>query len=231
MRFHTAGPRPLDWQPRPAVRAPGARAARLVTPLPMARTTHLLYLHGFRSSPLSAKARQVAERVESLRRQGMPLQWWCPQLPPSPREALALIEAGTSSWPADAMAVIGSSLGGFYATVLAERRACRAVVLNPAVNPARDLAAYIGEQRFWHTEDRFYFRAEYVEELRALAPQAIAEPSRYMAVIAKGDELLDWREMHARYQGAHIRLLEGGDHALSDFHAHLDAVFAFLGLV
>ncbi|MBS0433997.1 MAG: esterase [Proteobacteria bacterium] len=191
--------------------------------------THLLYLHGFRSSPQSAKAQRMAAWVREHRPD---LHWWCPQLPPSPREAMALVMDGVARWPVQHMAVIGSSLGGFYATVLAERLGCAAVLLNPAVDPARDLVNYIGEQSAWHDPaERFFFRAEFVEELRALAPPAITQPQRYLAVIAKGDELLDWREMSARYAGAHITLLEGGDHALSDFDAHLGEIVAFLGLV
>ncbi|HOB65447.1 YqiA/YcfP family alpha/beta fold hydrolase [Ottowia sp.] len=190
--------------------------------------THLLYLHGFRSSPQSAKARIVAARVAA----DFPgVIWWCPQLPPSPRDAMALIDRGTADWPAARMAVVGSSLGGFYATCVAERRGCRAVVLNPAVDPARDLAAHVGEQTAWHApEERFFFRPGYVDELRALQTGPITRPERYFAVIAKGDELLDWREMTARYPGATIRLLEGGDHALSDFDAHLGDVLDFLNL-
>ena len=191
-------------------------------------TTHLLYLHGFRSSPQSNKARQMAARVAA----DHPLaHWWCPQLPPSPAAATALIDAGTADWPAEHMAVIGSSLGGYYATWLAEARGCRAVVLNPAVDPARDLAAHIGEQTAWHApEEHFFFRPDYIDELRALAGGRLHDPARYLAVIAKGDELLDWREMAARYAGAHIRLLEGSDHALSDFDRHIDAVLDFLEL-
>ena len=190
--------------------------------------SHLLYLHGFRSSPLSAKAQRVARHVEHLRAQGRALEWWCPQLAPSPAEAMRHVLDGISGWPADRMAVIGSSLGGFYATVVAERVGCRAVLLNPAVDPARDLARYIGEIEAWHTDERFYFRPEYVDELRAMAPRSLTRPQRYFAVIAKGDEVLDWREMTVRYEGARIRLLEGGDHALSDFEDHLGAVFDFL---
>ena len=194
--------------------------------------THLLYLHGFRSSPHSTKARRVAAEVERLRRDGRPApQWWCPQLPASPRDAMRMIEHGVAAWPKDAMAVIGSSLGGFYATVLAERTGCPAVVLNPAVDPARDLARHVGEQSFWHTPtDRFDFQAGFVDELKAMTPAAITRPGRYLAVIAKGDEVLDWQEMAARYAGARIKLLPGGDHALSDFESHLPDVFAFLGL-
>lgn len=191
-------------------------------------TTHLLYLHGFRSSPQSAKARLTAARVAE---QHPRVHWWCPQLPPSPAAAAHLIDAGTADWPSERMAVIGSSLGGYYATWLAERRGCRAVVLNPAVNPARDLAGCIGEQTAWHDPgERFLFRPEYVAELRALHAGPLAEPTRTLAVLAKGDELLDWREMAARYAGASQRLLEGGDHALSDYPELIEGIFRFLHL-
>lgn len=189
---------------------------------------HLLYLHGFRSSPQSTKARRVAAWVQAQRPD---LRWWCPQLPPSPREAMAMVDDTVRGWPAQAMAVIGSSLGGFYATVVAERFGCPAVLLNPAVVPARDLAKYIGEQTAFHDPaERFFFHAEFVDELRALTPAAITLPERYLAVIAKGDELLDWREMSARYAGCRIKLLEGGDHALSDFDDHLPDILHFLRL-
>jgi predicted esterase YcpF (UPF0227 family) len=193
-----------------------------------AAPTHLLYLHGFRSSPQSFKARRMQAWMQAHRPD---VVWWCPQLPPSPREAMALVDAGIGAWPRDTMAVVGSSLGGFYASVVAERHGCPAVLLNPAVDPARDLAKYIGEQTTFHDPaERFFFRAGYVDELRALTPAAITRPQRYFAVIAKGDEVLDWREMSARYAGCRIKLLDGGDHALSDFDAHLPDVLAFLGI-
>jgi predicted esterase YcpF (UPF0227 family) len=190
-------------------------------------TTHLLYLHGFRSSPQSAKARMTAAWMQQHRPD---VQWWCPQLPPSPREAMALVLDGAADWPAADSAVIGSSLGGFYATALAERLGWRAVLLNPAVDPARDLAKYIGETTAWHNDERFFFRPEFIAELRALAPAALTDLRRYFAIIAKGDEVLSWVEMSERYRGCRVRLLEGGDHALGDFDAHLPEVAAFLGL-
>lgn len=194
----------------------------------MGDVAHLLYLHGFRSSPQSFKARRMHAWMQAHRPD---VGWWCPQLPPSPREAIALIEGGIAGWPRDRMAVVGSSLGGFYATVVAERTGCPAVLLNPAIDPARDLAAYIGEQTAFHDPaERFFFRAEFVDELRAMAPAAITRPARYFGVFAKGDELLDWREMASRYAGATVKLLEGSDHALSDFDEHLGDVVAFLGL-
>lgn len=191
-------------------------------------TTHLLYLHGFRSSPQSTKARQVAARVA---RDHPSVTWWCPQLPASPRAAMDLVLQGVAQWPRAAMAVVGSSLGGFYATCVAQATGCRAVVLNPAVHPARDLARHIGEHTAWHDPaQRFDFRAAYVDELRQLEPGPLRDPSKVLAVIAKGDEVLDWREMVARYPGAHLRLLEGSDHALSDFDDHIAEVLDFLRL-
>lgn len=191
-------------------------------------TTHLLYLHGFRSSPRSAKAQLVQHRM-ATRHPGVTL--WTPQLPPSPRAAMALVMQGIADWPRERMAVIGSSLGGFYATWVAEQTGCRAALLNPAVAPARDLARYIGEQTSWHDpEDHFFFRPEFIDELQALHCPSLTRPERYYALIAKGDEVLDWREMTGRYPGAHLRLLEGSDHALSEFADYLDEVLAFLDL-
>jgi hypothetical protein len=194
--------------------------------VPMTRSlTHLLYLHGFRSSPQSLKGRTLAQHMATQHPQ---VHWWCPQLPPSPRDAMAMLMKGIADWPRASMAVVGSSLGGFYATYVAEHTGCRAVLLNPAVDPARDLAQYIGEQTSWHDpQQRFFFQPEFVDELRALQCPDLRQAGNYLAVIAKGDEVLDWREMHQRYRHAQLLLLEGGDHGLSDFEVHLPAVEAF----
>ena len=195
--------------------------------------THLLYLHGFRSSPLSTKA----QRMAALMRERFPqVQWWCPQLPPSPNQAMQLLCDGIETWQQEpgyrSMTVIGSSLGGFYATALAELLDCPAVLLNPAIDPARDLANYVGEQASWQNPaERFDFKASYIAELHALHAGLLKNPQNYLAVIAKGDEVLDWREMQARYAGAQIRLIEGSDHAINDFDDHLPTVLTFLELV
>lgn len=193
----------------------------------MARTTHVLYLHGFRSGPRSAKALTLQRWLQALRPAP---QWACPQLPPSPRAAIGQVLHLVRDWPAATSAVVGSSLGGFYATVLAERLGWRALLLNPAVDPARDLAAHVGPQTAWHDPaQRFVFEPGFVDALRAMAPPAITRPARYTLLAAQGDELLDWREMVERYAGATQRILPGGDHALSDFAAERAFVLRALG--
>ncbi len=200
-----------------------------------APTTHLLYLHGFRSSPQSLKAQKVAARVQA---DHPGVVWWCPQLPPSPAEAMTLVMQGTASWPRASMAVVGSSLGGFYARWVALQTGCPAVLLNPAPFPARDLSAYIGEQAAWHDpQERFFFQPGFVDELKVqqadierLAAQRPATDEDLFAIVSKGDEVLDWREMQAFCAGGRVRLLEGSDHAISDFDDHTVAMFGFLNL-
>ena len=107
----------------------------------------------------------------------------------------------------------------------------RVVLLNPAVDPARDLSRHIGTHTAWHDpQQSFDFTVAHVAELGAMATGPLAAPERYLAVIAKGDEVLDWREMAGRYEGCQIQLLEGSDHAISDFGEHLEATLSFLDL-
>ena len=191
----------------------------------------LVYLHGFRSSPRSSKAVMTGEAIKSLSTRDNPYEWYCPQLLASPKLSMDMVVEYIDSASFDRLVVIGSSLGGFYATWIAVQRGWRAVLINPAVDPARDLSRYIGEQSNWHDpQERFFFAPEFVDELRALAVGPLAHAKSFMALIAKGDEVLDWREMTARYAGAQQTVLEGGDHALSDFDPHIPQVLAFLHL-
>lgn len=187
----------------------------------------ILYLHGFRSSPQSAKARMMRDLMIA---RGQESRLMCPQLPASPREAMQLARALVAdvlhAAPAS-LAVIGSSLGGFYATALAEETGCRAVLLNPAVHPARGLAAHVGSQKAWHSEAEFEFLPGYIDELTQLEVPRITRPERYFLVAATGDEVLDWRDMVAHYPGARQRVIEGSDHGLSDFAQYIDEVLAF----
>ncbi len=201
----------------------------------MLPTTHLLYLHGFRSSPLSTKAQLLEQRVRS---QHAGVHWWCPALPASPRAALNLLFEGVANWPREQMVVVGSSLGGFYARVLSHRLGCRSALINPAAHPARDLQRHIGEHPAWHDpQQRVHFQPAFIDELsawEAALPKGGAvsegERQRHWAIVAQGDEVLDWREMQAFCAHATVRLLPDGDHALSDFEQHMGSLMDFLNL-
>lgn len=188
-------------------------------------THRLVYLHGFRSSPLSFKARMIGDRMRAA---GLAERFVCPQLPASPAAAMALVLDEIGLRPDDAL--VGSSLGGYYATWLAERVGGRAVLLNPAVHPAEGLERYTGPQTLYHSGEPFEFRHEYLDALRALRISAITRPERYFLVAATGDELLDWRDMVAHYPGARHRVLQGSDHGISDFDRYIDEVLAFAGI-
>lgn len=192
------------------------------------KTTHLLYLHGFLSSPASNKARLTAQAVHSRH---PAVTWLCPMLAASPRQAMAEVLQSIDDWPRVSMAVMGSSLGGFYATWLAERLGCKAVLLNPAVKPARDLLPHVGEHALWHDPSQhFVLEPGFIEELRAMEVERITQPQRYCALIAQGDEVLDAVEMTGHYPGARLKVLPGGDHALSEYATHLEDLLDFLDL-
>lgn len=192
----------------------------------------ILYLHGFRSSPKSFKAQLLAARVAEL---GLARQWRCPMLPVSPLEAVAVAEAQVAEAMSSAGAspdvtVIGSSLGGYFATHLAEKHGWRAVLLNPAVLPERDLSAYLGEQPLWHGGGSIVVEPRHLDELRALGVTSVTQPQRYYLIAATGDEVLDYREMLAHYPGVETKLIQGSDHAISEFADYVDDVLAFCGV-
>jgi predicted esterase YcpF (UPF0227 family) len=195
----------------------------------------ILYLHGFRSSPNSFKARLIAARLAAL---GLSDEWCCPNLPVSPKEAIAFAEAqleAAMKSRADAqrgqqVTLIGSSLGGYYATHLAQKHGWRAVLLNPAVLPERDLSAYLGEQPLWHGGGSIVVTPHHLDELRSLRVASVTQPERYYLIAASGDEVLDYREMLAHYAGVKTKLIEGSDHAISEFAEYVDEVLAFCGV-
>jgi predicted esterase YcpF (UPF0227 family) len=184
----------------------------------------ILYLHGFRSSPQSFKARVMRARLAELGRLD---EWQCPVLPVSPRDSIALAETLAQHTAAADITVIGSSLGGYYATYLAERHGWRAVLLNPAVVPQRDLSHYLGEQPLWHGGGSIVVEPRHLDELRALSVDEITRPERYYLIAATGDEVLDYRTMLDHYPKVRTTLIQGGDHAISDFPKYLDQVLAF----
>ena len=184
----------------------------------------ILYLHGFRSSPKSMKARAVGVRMLEM---GLDAELRCPQLPASPKAAIALALQLVEGVQANQLSIIGSSLGGYYATWLAEHLGCRAVLLNPAVDPLSSLDGQELVTTQYHCDAPFEFKAAYFDELRALTVGAITRPERYYLLAATGDEVLDYRAMVAHYPGARQHVIEGSDHGIAEFKMYVDEVLAF----
>ena len=191
-------------------------------------STLLVYLHGFRSSPRSSKAIITANAIQLLSSKDNPIEWYCPQLLASPKMSMDMVSQHIEQSNADRIVVIGSSLGGFYANFLAEKYACKAVVLNPAVRAARELAPHVGMLTVYDSDEPFDFRPEYIDELQDLQIEKITSPERYFLIAAKGDELLDWREMAEFYSGSKQLILEGSDHGISEYEILLPKVLGFI---
>lgn len=191
-------------------------------------STLLVYLHGFRSSPRSSKAVLTGEAVKALSSQDHTFEWFCPQLFASPKMSIEMIVQHIDHSNAQHIVIIGSSLGGYYANYLAEKYHCKAVVLNPAVRAARELAPHVGMLTTYDSNEPFDFRPEYIDELKDLQIDQITAPSRYFLIAAKGDELLDWREMVEFYAGANQLVLEGSDHGISEYGELLPKVLKFI---
>jgi uncharacterized protein len=169
----------------------------------------------------------TGDAIKSLSSHSDPIEWYCPQLLASPKESMDMVTAYIEQSKADRLVVIGSSLGGFYANYLAEKYGCKAVVLNPAVRAARELAPHVGMMTAYDSEEPFDFRPEYIDELKALQVEAITLSDRYFLIAAKGDELLDWQEMVDFYPEAKHLVLEGSDHGIADYADHLPQVLEF----
>ncbi len=191
----------------------------------------LVYLHGFRSSPQSVKAQRVVHFVAGLPAAIRP-RLHVPDLGSEPEAAVA----GVAAWiarevenPARDLTLVGSSLGGFYATHLAERFDARAVLINPAIRPYDDLQKYAGPQVNLYTGEPFDVLPAHFAQLRTLAVP-VTRPERYFVLLRTGDEVLPWRESAAHYRGAWQYVAGGGDHGWTDFDPELPTVLRFAGV-
>ncbi|MEO8485049.1 MAG: YqiA/YcfP family alpha/beta fold hydrolase [Betaproteobacteria bacterium] len=187
----------------------------------------IVYLHGFRSSPRSAKAQAMMRAVAALPTEARPMLV-VPDLGHAPAAAIDKVLGIVAAQRGDrALAFVGSSLGGYYATHLAERLGVRAVLVNPAVRPYEDLEPYLGTQTNMHSGQPFEVTDAHFDELRALAVPRISRPERYFLLVQSGDEVLDWRAAVAHYGGAFQFVQGGGDHAFRDFDAQIPAILRF----
>jgi len=184
----------------------------------------IVYLHGFNSSPASGKAKLLGEHMASI---GRLAEYVCPALPNSPREAIAHVEAELARHRPVSVTLIGSSLGGFYATHLAEKHGWKAVLVNPAVHAHKLLRSALGPQTNWNSGEKWALTEAHLAELAALDVDAITLPKRYLLLAQTGDEVLDYRDAVAYYAGATQIIEDGGDHGFAGFERHFQTILDF----
>jgi predicted esterase YcpF (UPF0227 family) len=181
----------------------------------------IVYLHGFNSSPQSHKAQVLGRYLEE---QGLGDQYACPALPPLAADAIVATEKLTAG--KKGVCYVGSSLGGLYATYLAEKHDANAVLINPAIDPHVGLRVYLGAQRNLHTGEAYTLTEGHLSDWQKLYVPRIT-PGRYLLIVETGDEVLDYRRAVERYAGAEQRVISGGDHSLQTFPEHLGRIVEF----
>jgi len=183
----------------------------------------VVYLHGFNSNSQSAKARETAAWLAV---HAPDIAFHCPTLPHSPAAALTLASELIGRLPPDTL-LIGSSLGGYYATALAERHDRRAVLINPAVRPFELLTELLGPQHNPYTGEDYTLTRQHLAELKA-AYIARPDPQRYWLVLGSADETLNWREAAQHFAGCRQTVFNGDDHRLQRWPECLAALPAWL---
>jgi predicted esterase YcpF (UPF0227 family) len=186
----------------------------------------IVYLHGFNSSPQSGKARYLKRYLDE---RGRGTQFVCPQLPHRPDLALAVVEAEMAQQSKEKITLVGSSLGGFYATWLAEKHKVRAVLINPAVDPHTSLRAYLGPQQAFHGGEGYELTEEHLRQWQELVVMKV-HPERYLLLVETGDEVLDYRAAVRKYRGAKQVVVQGGDHSLASFPEQIPLILEFAAM-
>ena len=187
-------------------------------------TATILYIHGFNSSPASRKARQLSVAMQRI---GCAQALAVPQLHHDPRQAIAELEREIARLGSPLL--VGSSLGGFYATWLARRHALKMLLINPAVAPQERFGAYLGPQSNYYSGEQWQLTPAHIEALAALAVPPPGDPARCQVWLQTGDETLDYREAERYYRACALRIEPGGDHGFQGFAARIPALLAFAG--
>lgn len=187
---------------------------------------HLLYIHGFLSSPRSLKATQVADW---LRRNRPDIEYHCPFLTPYPDQTRITLENIVKENRLDHLYLMGSSLGGYWATWLAEKYDLKAVLINPAVKLSLFRSDYINtELKNYHTDDTYYLTEDHIEHFRNANTPTVKRRTNYWLMVQTGDETLDYRLAVRKYRGCRQLVEEGGDHSFQNFDRHIATAIAFL---
>lgn len=189
------------------------------------KTKKLLYLHGFNSSPQSHKAQLITQYMSSRNSLDLLI---CPQIPTVPEEARVFLEQLVEETLENhRLSFVGSSLGGYYATYLAEKYSGSAVLINPSVKPYETLKAHLGENKFYFDEGCWEFTESHIQQLKAMYVKEITEAEHYLVLLQTGDETLDYREAELKYKNSHCIIEQGGDHAFTGLERYIQQIMQF----
>jgi predicted esterase YcpF (UPF0227 family) len=188
-------------------------------------TTSILYIHGLNSSPASLKASLLRRAMQQL---GLQEQLRVPALHHHPRQAIVQLETLVAELGRPVL--VGSSLGGYYATYLAQRHGLPALLINPAVHPHLRFDGYLGPQKNFYSDETWDLTTDHIDALAELAVADLQQPARYQVWLQTGDETLDYRDAQAYYRACALRIQAGGDHGFQGFADRLPMLFAFAGI-
>ena len=183
----------------------------------------IIYAHGFNSSSSSYKARLLAKLIQE---QGSKVDFWCPNLPHWPQEAVEVLRSKIKTRPINDVVLVGSSLGGFYATHLSEHLGCRSIIINPAITPHTGLINYVGPQKNLYTHEQYEFTSQHLEQFEAMYTPELKSPEKLFLMHTTGDELLDWRVAVHYYKKSKRLIVSGSDHGFSNFEDYVDIVLS-----
>lgn len=186
---------------------------------------HILYLHGWLSSPQSKKAQQTLEYCQAL---GIANQLLIPTMLDGPAATIEQLKQLIAGLPLSQLGLIGSSLGGYYATWLAEEFNLPAVLVNPAVRPFALWEDHLGEHRNYYNDHVHVVTREHINELEILNRDPLQRPEQFMVMLQKGDEVLDYRDAAEKFANSRLVIHENGDHSYQDYSAELPVVIEFL---
>ena len=193
---------------------------------------NILYIHGFNSSPLSVKAEQARKYFLTHFPE---ITFYCPQLASNPKGAIEQLEAiiqssqSHSSWY-----LMGSSLGGYFASYLSGKYNFPCILVNPAIKPFELLEDYLGEQVNPYTEEVYQVTKEHMVALKAIEPTApdfdTQKKNNYLVMVQTDDEVINYQQAVEKYQHCQLIVEQGGDHSFVGFEQHLPTIADFFRL-